>query len=75
MTSKKQTQITMSVDNILFQYQITNAPKQKNTANPVTLQGSTIIVHQKVARDIDFLLNKYLWGKTWHFVNNWNFAI
>lgn len=65
MTSKKQTQITMSVDNILFQYQITNAPKQKNTANdPVTLQGSTIIVHQKVARDIDFLLNKYLWGKT-----------
>lgn len=65
MTSKKQTQITMSVDNILFQYQITNVPKQKNTANnPVTLQGSTIIVHQKVARDIDFLLNKYLWGKT-----------
>lgn len=49
MTSKKQTQITMSVDNILFQYQTTTAPKQKNTANnPVNLQDSTIIVNQKV---------------------------
>lgn len=51
----------MSVDNILFQYQTTNAPKQKKTASdPVNLQGSTIIVNQKVVRGIDFLLSKYL---------------
>lgn len=59
MTSKKQTQITMSVDNILFQYQTMNAPKQKNTANSlVNLQDSTIFVNQKVVRDIDLLLSK-----------------
>lgn len=58
MTSKMQTQITMSLDIILFQYQTTKAPKQKNTANnPVNLQGSTIIVNQKVVRDTDFLLS------------------
>lgn len=59
MTSKKQTQITMSID-ILFQYQTTKAPKQKNTANnPVNLQGSNIIVNQEVVRYIYFLLSKY----------------
>lgn len=36
-------------------------PKQKTPANnPVNPQGSSVIVRQKITRDIDFLLSKYL---------------
>jgi len=53
--------ITTSVDNILFQYQNMNVPRQKKNANnSVNPQGSIVTVHQKITRHLDFLLNKYL---------------